>query len=491
MILTFVPKKPDKAYIADRLWLPKGLVRPEPVKKALEFTVASQGSQILMRLWEESSKHVICPREFLPHSQYLKYRFPFVDLRPQFERVPFEDLVVPRNEEQSRAWQALVLNDNGILNMGCGKGKTKLGIKKIAHHGTPTLVIVPDTGIMDQWKESIFGNPAKGIGPSIRFDGELGIIQGTTFKWKRHLTLALVTTLWQKIEQGLVPEEMFRYFGMVIWDECHLIGAPKFSLTAYPFYGNRMGLTATVQREDGLDPIYRYNLGEPFYSDLSQDLIPRIYFQKTPVRMEIELAQIDGVTNISILRSMLGRDYIGNVFRYWSIRDALEKGRKLLCISHSKNQLRLMHAMFPGSSLIVAETKERMDVLRNSQICFAIAKLGSQGVDDDRLDTLFWLTPFRSRVSLQQSMGRIQRQREGKKSPVMVVFDDWQVMSLRNLCNKLKSRLKEWSFSFENLPPVPYPTNLPTEVQQAYDAINAKLDAEESEPDPEGPEDRR
>ena len=489
MILNFVKKEPGKAYIADRLWLPKKSVgtiegvRSEPVKRALEFTVAGmnnhgEASQVLMKMWDESSHHIICPREFLPPTQYPFYKFPFVDLRPHFQTVQFEDLVVPRDGEQEKAWRALALNDNGILNLGCGKGKTKLALKKIAQKATPTLVIVPDGGIMSQWQESIFGGGSKDLSPGLRFDGELGIIAGGQFRWACPITLALVTTLWMRIEEGAIPEEVFRYFGLIVYDEVHQIGAPKFSLTASPFYGDRIGLTATVRREDGLDPIYRYHLGEPFYTDLSQDLIPRIYFQQTPVMMDHTPAKRGGgMTNISLLRTMIGRNLDGNIYRYWSIKAALDAGRKILCLSHSKDQLKLFHAMFPGSALIIAETDktERMDILRNSRICFAIAKLGSQGIDDDALDTLFWLTPFRSKISLQQSMGRIQRQLEGKKTPVMTVFEDTFVPPLKRLCTTLKSSFREWSFQFDTCKPLNVPRELPADIQAMYDGAFSEL----------------
>lgn len=478
MKLTFCPKEPDKAYIADRLWLPKAGVRVAPVKSALEFLVNGSKGQVQMKMWDESSNHIICPREFLPSANYLQYKFPFIDLRPQFQKVQFRDMVEPRDEEQAKAWNALSVSDNGILNLGCGKGKTKLALKKIAQRSVPTLVVVPDGGILEQWKESIFGNAAKGLAPGLEFDGELGLIQGPVFNWAKPVTLALVTTLWMRIEQGSVPEEMFRYFGQIIYDEVHQIGAPKFSLTASPFYGDRLGLTATLQREDGLDPIYRYHIGEPFYSDLKQDLIPRIYFQKTPTSIDYDKAKNeDGITNISVLRTMMGRDYPGNVYRYWSIQEALKGGRKVLALSHSKDQLKLMHAAFPGSALIIGETDraERMDILRNSQLCFAIAKLGSVGVDDDMLDCLFWLTPFRSKTSLQQSMGRIQRQKPGKKTPVMVVFEDWLTPPVKKLCQALRSSLKEWGYQFDNLKPTTYPKELPTDLKELYDRAYAGL----------------
>jgi superfamily II DNA or RNA helicase len=484
MELVYVPKQPDKAYVADRLWLPKSGVRAGPVQKALEFTVNSRGEQVLLRMWEESSRHLICPREFLPFWQYPKYKFPFVDLRPQFSKISFEDGVKTRDEKQERGWQALSQHDNGIFNQGCGQGKTVLGIKKIAQRGTPTLVVVPDGGILEQWKKAILGDPAKGLKPFIGFDGELGIIQGPVFNWARPITLALVTTLWMRIEQGAVPEEMFRYFGFILYDEVHIIGAPKFSLTASPFYGDRIGLTATVEREDGLDPIYRYHLGEPFYSDLSQDLVPKIYFQKTPASFDYRAAVSEtNVTNVSILRTILGKDLVANTFRYWNIKAALDAGRKILCLSHSKNQLRLFHAMFPGSGLIIAETsaETRTDILRNSRICFAIAKLGGEGVDDDGLDTLFWLTPGRSRRYMQQSMGRIQRRKEGKKTPVMVIFEDWMIPTLKKMCSMVRSIFKEWHFAFETLKPTQVPQTLPEDVRALYDAAMANLPKEKDD----------
>lgn len=483
MMLSFVPKEADKAYVSNHLWLPKSKIRSEPVKRALEFTVwsESQQAQVLLRLWEESTSHIICPREFLQANEYSKYHFPFVDLRPEFQRVEFEDLVVPRNEEQVKAWDALSKNENGILNLACGKGKTRLAFKKIAQKGVPTLVILPDSGILQQWEQAIHGDVEKGITKAIAFDGELGLVRGPVFNWARPLTLALVTTLWKRIEDGNIPEEFFRYFGLIVYDEVHLIGAPKFSLTASPFYGDRLGLTATDEREDGLDPIYKFHIGEAFYKDLTQQLIPDIYFQQTPAVIPYHEAYLDSTrtTNISVLRSILGQHKAANIFRYWHIKAALERGRKILALSHSKNQLKLFHRIFPESGLIIQETKNRMDVLRNSRVCFAISKLGSQGVDDEALDTLMWLTPLRSKAAVQQSMGRIQRIYSGKNKPVMVVFEDWLAPPIKKLCSAVKTEFRKQGFQFKTEKPNNLPTVFPPEVDEIYERAVAELRGED------------
>jgi len=478
MTLQFVPKEPDKAYVGNRLWLPKAAVRTSQVQRALEFLVAGKDGQELLRLWNDAAHHIVCPREFLPSSQYPHYRFPFVDLSPRFDHIEFEDCVVPRDEEQKRAWAAFAANDNGILNLGCGKGKTKLAVKKIAQMKVPTLVIVPDGGILTQWQEAILGSDRTPVG--LRFHGSLGLIQGPQFEWQEPIVLALISTLALKIRDRKIPEEFFRRFGLIIYDEVHRLGAPVFSLCAEPFYGNRIGLTATVQREDGLDPIYRYHLGEPFYTDLSQDLVPRIYFWRTPTKFDFSVCKMKGGTiNISMLRTLLGRDTPGNIYRYYAIQDALIQGRKILCLSHSKDQLKLFHAIFPQSGLILGATpkEERTSILRSNQIVFAIAKLGSEGVDDSALDTLFWLTPFRSKNSLQQSMGRIQRLHPNKQSPVMVVFEDFHVGPLRALCHRLRANLRAWGFELETNPPYPYPTYVSQEIANAYAGAFAELPA--------------
>src|ERR1700745_542014 len=98
MKLSFVPKEADKAYVANALWLPKKGLRVEPFKKALEFDVKGQGGLLTkLAMWEESANHIICPREFINPRDYPNYKFPFIDLRPQFQSVKFQDRVKPRN----------------------------------------------------------------------------------------------------------------------------------------------------------------------------------------------------------------------------------------------------------------------------------------------------------------------------------------------------------------------------------------------------------
>jgi superfamily II DNA or RNA helicase len=478
MTLKFIKKEFDKAYVADQLWVPKAKINVASVKKSLEFEVQGRDRMIKKFLWAESRNHLICPREFIPSKNYPNFPFPFVDLRPKFQKIHFDSLVKPRNEEQKLATDALLNNENGILNLACGKGKTVLSTVKIAEAGVPTLVIVPDGAILNQWQETILGNPATGREPALKFDGELGLIKGPVFNWAKPITLALVTTLWMRLEEGSVPEEMLRYFGLIFFDECHQIGAAKFSLTAAPFYGDRIGLTATVKREDGLDPIYLYHIGHPFYSDLTQDLKPRVYFQQTPI--QVDMPSEDDLVNVSQLRGSLGSNKQANIYRYFKIKESLDTGRKVLCLSHSKKQLFLMQSLFPGSATITKETpqEKRMEVLRNSNPCFAISRLGSVGIDDAALDTLFWLTPFTSKIGAQQSIGRVQREHKDKKTPVVVVFEEHTNSIFRKMCWSLRRTIKGLGLDYEICKPEKLDLTLPPDLDAAYEKIAVEQDDE-------------
>jgi hypothetical protein len=86
---------------------------------------------------------------------------------------------------------------------------------------------------------------------------------------------------------------------------------------------------------------------------------------------------------------------------------------------------------------------QRMKMLREKQVTFAISKYGKEGLDESALDTILLCEPMSSRSMLQQVMGRIQRRKEGKKDPVMIVFED-NIGPMMGMCNKMRRHLRSW-----------------------------------------------
>lgn len=343
---------------------------------------------------------------------------------------------------------------NGIVVHNCGKGKTCLALHYIAHKSVPALVIVNNTTLIDQWAERI----EEHLG---YVEGGVGVIQGppSTWDWEgRGIVLAMIHSLSLRVDE--VPPGMDRYFGLVVYDEVHHLSAPLFIRTAPLFYGERQGLTATVNREDGLEPIYQYHVGDVYHRDLMQKIKPRFYVQECPVRVnlnddEVRKSVYDkaGKLNIPLLRTYLGTLPECNEFVAGKLRALLDAGRKILVLSHSKDQLQLLNSMFDNSGLCTGSEKpaKRIETLRTKQLTFGTLQLVKEALDEPTLDTLYVLTPFGSRYvedggfgTLQQGMGRLQREKEGKKTPLVIFLDHIYIQKFHQMISHLKRMIRRW-----------------------------------------------
>ena len=455
----FVRKDSDKGYYGRQLWLPKKHINTRSVKAGLEFPVMDDQGMSYVQLWYDDGDHLIVPREFIARKHYGNLPFPIVSAQPlSFPRVEFRSDVVldfkePEKTTQRNAFAAMEASDCGIMNLSCGRGKTVLALHYIASKKVPALVIVNNTTLIDQWQDR--------IREFLDVPGGIGVIQGPpkTWDWEgRGICVAMIHSL--ALRRAELPVGMDRYFGLVIYDEVHHLAAPLFSQTAPLFFGERHGLTATNSREDGLEVVYQYHVGEAYHRDLSQDMRPRVYFQQCPVTINArdpavsrEVHDKAGRLNIPKLRNYLGSLPEVNDFIAEKLQTPIAAGRKILVLSHSVGQLRLLNEMFEDSGLCTGREKpeKRLETLKTKQLSFGTLQLVREALDEDTLDTLYFLTPFGSQEiedgglnTLQQGMGRIQRFREGKKTPVVVILDHVYIQKMHRMCGKLKRLLSSW-----------------------------------------------
>lgn len=441
-------KLADRAYVASMLWLPKSLIRVEAVKNSLQYWGVKKANAVLMKFWDETENHLIVPREFIGPDQYPSFNFPFVDLTPRcFAHTCITDNIQFRDKEQLEAWKHLKQARGGILNLGCGKGKSVLALKKIADLGVPSLIVVNDGVQFEHWRGEITRHLILPLGEKI----------GEFTDWKHPITIVTIQTLAARAENGEVPIGFSSWFGSVWFDEVHHLSAPWFVLSAPLVSGMRFGLTATANRLDERQWVYNYHIGGIFYSDLVQPLIPEVYFQETDVVIDEKSREARdkvGEVNVSKLRTALGSDYNSLKIREFCIQEALTAGRKILCISHSKDMLRNLHTRFPSSALVISETTaaERIPMIRESRLGFAIERLGKECLSDDALDALFILTPLSSPNDLQQMIGRVQRPHPTKQLPIVVIFNDKNIERFRGMIFKLKKTLREWKIKYTELP---------------------------------------
>lgn len=455
----YVEKDPDKAYITNNVLLPKRFVNASVIKAALTFTLNDEepildevtGEQIgvrskLLRLWDETASHVIVPRDFLPTAQYPEFRCEFVEIPPpEFEKVRIDDRIGLRDEEQVRAFEALLNHNSGTLNLSCGKGKTVIALKAAATFKVPTIVVVNTTALLEQWKEEI----SRHLGVS-----SVGIIQGTVRDWKGHpVVLAMVHTL----SGRSWPMDFRRRFGLVLYDEGHHMSAPVFVLSADLFFGRRFSLTATASRTDGLEVIYQYHLGRVIHSNLSQELVPHTVFhimkwEMPPNHRKLVVDRNDDVS-VPRVRTYLGRlEWRNNLIYEHLLRD-LQDGRKILVLSHSVGHVEMLHGYLSGvgAGLITGQTpqEERMAILRNGNPVFGTFQLAREGLNKPSLDTLYIATPFSNSNDLQQAWGRIQRVCAGKQAPLVRVFEDAAFRCCTRSCAGLRGVLRKFNYPYE------------------------------------------
>jgi len=138
---------------------------------------------------------------------------------------------------------------SGVVVLPCGAGKTIIGLATIARCKTATLILCSSTTAVRQWKRELL------LKTSLLSD-EIGEYTGDR-KEVRPVTLTTYQILsYRSRKDDRFPHfELFdaRNWGLILYDEVHLLPAPVFRITADLQARRRLGLTATLIREDGLE----------------------------------------------------------------------------------------------------------------------------------------------------------------------------------------------------------------------------------------------
>jgi len=146
---------------------------------------------------------------------------------------------------QRRAVDAFATGGSGVVVLPCGAGKTLVGAGAMARVGAKTLILVTNTVSARQWRDELLRRT------SLEED-EIGEYSGQV-KEVRPVTIATyqILTSRRKGEYAHLSLLNAHDWGLIVYDEVHLLPAPVFKLTADLQARRRIGLTATLVREDG------------------------------------------------------------------------------------------------------------------------------------------------------------------------------------------------------------------------------------------------
>lgn len=408
-----------------------------------------------------------------------------------------EDHIQLRNKTQQLAFEALSAPPGKslgrLLVLACGKGKSVVSLKAGMTRNVPIGVVVDLETLVTQWTQMAVEHC--GLKES-----EVGIVQGKRRDWQgKPLTIMMVQTLMQKPADEW-PEDFRRYFGLVFYDEAHVLGARRFSWTAPMFYGERWALTATPDRHDGNDAILHYHFAKvPCYTDIEQDLVPDVFVHHTGMKNpDVYLVPKAWIGKKVItaqemlswepeqlrrLMSKIDRTYLGPVRpkeimsalasrRRGSIpltlsevcnneerQDAILRfiasrerfGRTILVLGSRTQELASMHEKYTrlygpcGLCYGPTPAKKRSSQLRDYKVVFAAQNMVQKALDRPAFDALV-VTAMNPQLAtmnnVQQSNGRIQRVLESKTSAETHYFLDEQSALLKQTHIRLESNLK-------------------------------------------------
>jgi DNA excision repair protein ERCC-3 len=134
---------------------------------------------------------------------------------------------------------------SGVVVLPCGAGKTMVGAAAMAKSQTTTLILVTNTVAGRQWRDELIRRTTLTADEIGEYSGERKEI--------RPVTIATYQVVTRRTKGEFRALELFdsRDWGLIIYDEVHLLPAPVFRMTSDLQSRRRLGLTATLVREDG------------------------------------------------------------------------------------------------------------------------------------------------------------------------------------------------------------------------------------------------
>ena len=162
------------------------------------------------------------------------------------------DISLKQNDWKIRPYQELAAEGfwhggSGVVVLPCGAGKTIVGAAAMAHAKATTLILVTNTIAARQWREELLHRTTLN-------EDEIGEYSGAK-KEIRPVTIATYQVMTKKKNGVYSHLDLFdtHDWGLIIYDEVHLLPAPIFRFTADIQSRRRLGLTATLVREDGME----------------------------------------------------------------------------------------------------------------------------------------------------------------------------------------------------------------------------------------------
>lgn len=358
----------------------------------------------------------------------IKIGFPVEDLAGYEEGDPCEinlrETTVSGQPFDIRDYQQSALNafyrgggpegGSGIVVLPCGAGKTIVAIATMALLKTKTLILVTNTVALRQWKEELLDKTD--VTPDMigEFSGDKKEINPITIATYNILT-------YRKEKKGDFHHfEVFNSnnWGLILYDEVHLLPAPVFRMTSEIQSKRRMGLTATLIREDGMETDV-FSLIGPKKFDLPWKMLEKMNWIASAMCTEIRIDLPDSLRRKYSVAKDRDKFRIAseNPEKYDIINKIIEKHKdaNILVIGQYISQLKTFaedhnYNLITGSTPVV-ERERLYRAFRTGEIrILVVSKVANFSIDLPDANVAIQISgTFGSRQEEAQRLGRILR----------------------------------------------------------------------------------
>ena len=311
---------------------------------------------------------------------------------------------------------------DGIISLQTGGGKTVCALYIASQIQMPTIVLVHNTFLRDQWIDRI-----KSFLPKAR----IGTIQGEVVDVENR---DIVVAMLQSVCMKEYAPNTFKSFGLVIVDECHHIASEAFSQSLSKLTSKHMlGLSATPERKDKLMYVINWFLGPMLYRSNTADKVDE------KVRVEVyDFDPKDDEYNAIIYNNqgvMFTTLMINKVAEYKPrndlivnlLEDLAQEDRQILVLTdrveHTKTLFEGLPDKVKEQACILSQkvkATERTKFCESKKILIATYAMCKEGFDVSTLNTLVMAT---SRPDVDQIVGRIMRTEKTKRTVHPLIID--------------------------------------------------------------------
>ena len=304
-------------------------------------------------------------------------------------------------------------NSSSLIELWTGAGKTVLGLKIIEVLKKKTIIFVHKSFLKNQWCERI-----EQYLPNAR----IGTIQGQIIDIEdKDIVLAMI----QSVSMKNYPDSLFDSFGLSLYDECHHMSSEVFSnclKKCNTLYG--LGLSATMERKDGLTNVFKMYLGDICYKppknsckdDVLVKAIDFIVHDEEYNEVERDYrGQVKYSTMVSKVSNLnLRSDFIVHILESELF---INPEQQFIVLAHTKNLLNYLFKAITYRNIAsvgyyIGGMKDvELKKSESKTIILATFSMAAEALDIKSLTSLFLASP---KSDIVQAVGRILREKHAK-----------------------------------------------------------------------------